>query len=103
QGRGSAVQDGLGGGDDDDDVGLDECRMDAKRNAGVVVELDEVVAFDVVDLYVTVEPTGKLVRHQVSDELVSGSPRETARNEEGLIAACAAEPLELLDRGGHRL
>ena len=61
---GPAVEHGLGRGHDDDDVGLDERRVDAQRHAARPPELDEVGVLDVVDLDPAVEAARELGRDE---------------------------------------
>ena len=54
------MQHGLGGRDDDHDVRVEECRVDAERDRPGPGQLDQVVALDVVHLHVAVEAPRKL-------------------------------------------
>src|SRR5919201_3541681 len=82
-------------GDDDHDVRLEERGMDAKRMQPSVLELHEILPLDVMDLNVPVEPPRELRRDETGKQLVPRSAGETARNEQGLVAARNPEAFEL--------
>ena len=100
--RGTAVKHRLRRRDDDDEIGVDERRVDAQRHRTGGPELDEVVALDVVHLHVTMEAAGELRRDERLELLVSGPSREPARDEQRLVPSRDAQPLELRHRGGDR-
>ena len=79
-----AVQNRLGGGDRDDQVGLDQSGMDAKRHAAHLAEVDEVRVLDVVHLDLSVKPPPELGRDELLKLALAGSSREPSRDEDGL-------------------
>jgi hypothetical protein len=94
-----AVQDGLCGGDDDDDVRLDERGVDAEwQRAGV--ELDQVLALHVVHLDVPMEAACEVRRDEVLELAVSRSASQPAGDEERLEAGRDSQALQLLHRRG---
>ena len=90
----ATVEHGLGGCHYHDDVRANECGVDAKGDRAGGAELDEVFALDVVHLDVTVEAPRELRRDQRLELLVPRPARETARDEEGLVAGRNAEALQ---------
>ena len=99
---GTAVEDRFRRRDDDDDVGANECRMNAQGNASCAADLDEVLTLDVVHLDVAVEPAGELRRHERLEPLAACTACEPACDEQRLIAGRNAQALELGDCGRDR-
>src|SRR6266540_7014950 len=91
------MQHRLRGRHDQDSVRADERWMDAERHGARRPQLDEVVALDVVNLDVTVETARELGRHERLELIVAGTPRQSAGDEERLIAGRNPKPLELRD------
>ena len=75
------MQDGFGGGDDDDDVGAHKRGMDPKRDRADGAQFDEVFALDVVHLDVTVEVTRELRRDECLELVVPCAAAEATRHQ----------------------
>jgi hypothetical protein len=99
---GPAVEDGLGGGDRRHDVGVDESRVDAKRDSARALELDEVGALGVVHLYAPVETAGEGRRDERLQLAVAGSARESSGHEECLALEGDSRLGQLFHRGRDR-
>ena len=79
------MQDGLGRGDADDEVGLDEqARVDPERRAARVADVDEVVRLGVVHLDPAVEAARERRRDQRLELALPGPPVEPAGDEDRL-------------------
>ena len=103
QGAGAAVEHGLGGGDAEDEIRLDEERVDAQRRSAGVSDVDEVGRLGVVHLDPAVKAAGERRREQRLELALAGSPVEPAGDEDRLARGRDAEPLQLVDRGGERV
>ena len=100
---GAAVENGLGGGDTEDEIGLDQERVDAQRRPAGVADVDEVGCLGVVDLDPAVEAPGERRREQRLELALARPPVEPAGDEDRLARRRDAEPLELVDRCGERI
>ena len=96
----AAVQHGLGGGDGDDEIGLDERRVDAQRHVAGLAELDEVVGLGVVHDHAALEATAELGRDEQADLARRRAPQQAAGDEDRHL--CDAEAVELVDDRGDR-
>ena len=101
QRRRAAVQHRLRGGHRDDEIGLDERRVDAERTLPACAELDEVVGLGVVDDHAAPEAPAELGRHEQADLARRRPPQQAARDEDRHLRD--AEPLELVDDGRDRV
>ena len=77
--------------------------MQAEANRARPAQVDEVVALDVVHFHVAVEAARELRRDEACELVVARAARQTARDEQRLVAALDPESLELLDRRSDRL
>ncbi len=89
------MQDGLGRGDHHDDIGANECGVDAKRDRADTADLDEILALGVMHLDVAVEAPRELRRDQCLELFVARAACEPARDEQRLVAGRNAQPFEL--------
>jgi hypothetical protein len=97
------VEHRLRGGEDDDGVGLDESRADAEGNLALESQRDEIRPLRIVDFHTSREAPRQLRQDEMLEVLVSGTPSETARDEDGLPLQRNAGALELRDDGRERL
>ena len=95
------MQNRLGSGHRDDQVGLDERRVHAERDVALLPELDEIFGLRVVHDHAALEAPPEVGRHERPDLTRRGAAHQAARDEDGRPAD--AEALELLcdrrDRG----
>ena len=97
----TAVQDRLGGGHGDDEVGLDEGRVDAQLHVAGTSEIDEVLGFGVVDDHAAAEPPPELRRHEQADLARGRAAQQSARDEDRHLLH--AEPVQLVRDRSDRL
>ena len=91
------MQHRLGGRHDDDEIRLDERRVDACR-----AHRDEPGILGVVHGHVTVEAAREVGRDERRELPLPGAAREPTGDEDRLVPARHAEPLELVHRGSDR-
>ena len=92
------MEDGLRGRDGDDEVGLDERRVDAQGDVAVVAEVDEVVRLGVVHEDASFEPTPEVRRNEDPDLPRRRPAREAARDQDRDLLHAEAD--ELVGDGG---
>ena len=97
------MEDRLGGGDAEDEVGLEQQWVDAQRRASGVADVDEVGRLGVVHLDPAVEAARERRGEQRLELALAGAPVEPAGDENRLARRRDAQPLELADRGGERV
>lgn len=93
----------LRGGEDDDGVGLDEGRADAKGNLALESQRDEIRPLRIVNFHTSREAPRQLRQDEMLEVLVPGAPSETSRDEDGLPLQCDPGTLELRNDSGERL
>ncbi len=97
------MQHGLGGGDADDEVGLEERPVDAERCAPGVADVHEVRRLRVVNRDHAVEAAGGDRWEERLLLPVPGAAVEASRDQDRLPLRGHAKPLELGERGRERL
>jgi hypothetical protein len=97
------VEHRLGGRQDDDGIRLDKSGTDAKRNATVLAELDEVGTFGVVDVHPPGKTPGELGKNEVLELLLTCAAGKASGDEDGLTLERHSDTLELGDDRGKRL
>jgi hypothetical protein len=91
------VQHGLGRRHDHDDVRPHERGVDPQGHRSRGADLDQVLTLDVVHLDVAVEAARERRRHEPFEQLLAGAPGQPAGDEQCLVPAWDAQPLELVD------
>src|SRR6185369_1463193 len=81
-----AVQDGLGCSYDDYHIGARERRMHTQGERARAADVYEIFALDVMHLDVAVEAARELRRDQRLEPIAARAPRETAGDEQCLVA-----------------
>ena len=104
QRAGAAVKDGLGGRDAEDEVGLEQQRVDAQRRPSGIADVDEVGRLGVVHLDPAVEAAARTTARAALR--ARGCPALRLSPPATRIVwrvVGHAEPLQLVDRGGERV